>query len=97
MAGQECERTRALRLFSFGQAKRRRADRARHGGQHRRLLLQVLVSGLAAGAVYGLVAIAYVLVYRLTGVVYGDDATLHGARWEAWMAATFPSPPATLA
>jgi branched-chain amino acid transport system permease protein len=34
------------------------------------LLLQVLVSGLAAGAVYGLVAIAYVLVYRLTGVVY---------------------------
>lgn len=32
--------------------------------------LQVLVSGLAAGAVYGLVAIAYVLVYRLTGIVY---------------------------
>jgi branched-chain amino acid transport system permease protein len=34
------------------------------------LLLQVVISGLAAGAVYGLVAIGYVLVYRLTGVVY---------------------------
>lgn len=34
------------------------------------LALQILVSGLAAGAVYGLVAIAYVLVYRLTGIVY---------------------------
>ena len=34
------------------------------------LLLQVLVSGLAAGAVYGLVAVALVLVYRLTGIVY---------------------------
>jgi branched-chain amino acid transport system permease protein len=34
------------------------------------LALQVLVSGLAAGAVYGLVAIGYVLVYRLTGIVY---------------------------
>jgi branched-chain amino acid transport system permease protein len=34
------------------------------------LALQVLVSGLAAGAVYGLVAIALVLVYRLTGIVY---------------------------
>ena len=34
------------------------------------LALQVLVSGLAAGAVYGLVAVVYVLVYRLTGIVY---------------------------
>ena len=34
------------------------------------LVLQVLVSGLAAGAVYGLVAVVYVLVYRLTGIVY---------------------------
>ena len=34
------------------------------------LTLQVLVSGLAAGAVYGLVAIALILVYRLTGIVY---------------------------
>ena len=28
--------------------------------------------------------------------LYGDDAAPYGARWEAWMAATFPSPPATL-
>lgn len=34
------------------------------------LALQVVISGLAAGAVYGLVAIGYVLVYRLTGIVY---------------------------
>ena len=34
------------------------------------LALQVLVSGIAVGAVYGLVAIALVLVYRLTGIVY---------------------------
>jgi branched-chain amino acid transport system permease protein len=32
--------------------------------------LQVLVSGLAAGAIYGLVAIGHALVYRLTGVVH---------------------------
>jgi branched-chain amino acid transport system permease protein len=34
------------------------------------LFLQVLVTGLAAGAVYGLVAIGYSLLYRLTGIVY---------------------------
>jgi branched-chain amino acid transport system permease protein len=34
------------------------------------VVLQVLVSGVAAGAVYGLVAIGYVLLYRLTGIVY---------------------------
>lgn len=34
------------------------------------LSLQVLVSGIAAGAVYGIVAIALVLVYRLTGIVH---------------------------
>ena len=33
-------------------------------------LLQVVVSGLAAGCVYGLVAIGHSLVYRLTGTVY---------------------------
>ena len=33
------------------------------------LTLQVLVSGLAAGGVYGLFAIGHALVYRLTGVV----------------------------
>ena len=39
------------------------------------LALQVLVTGLAAGGVYGLVAIGYSVIYRLTGVVhlaYGD-------------------------
>ncbi|MDP8955575.1 MAG: branched-chain amino acid ABC transporter permease [Actinomycetota bacterium] len=34
------------------------------------LLLQVLVVGLAAGAAYGLIAIAYTLIYRLTGVIH---------------------------
>src|SRR5206468_13015970 len=33
------------------------------------LLLQVLVTGLAAGAAYGLVGIGIALVYRLTGVL----------------------------
>jgi branched-chain amino acid transport system permease protein len=32
--------------------------------------LQILASGFAAGAVYGLVAVGYSLVYRLTGVVH---------------------------
>ena len=34
------------------------------------LVLQVVVTGLAAGATYGLVAIGYGLIYRLTGVVH---------------------------
>ena len=34
------------------------------------LALQVLVTGLAAGGVYGLVAIGHSLVYRLTGIVH---------------------------
>jgi branched-chain amino acid transport system permease protein len=34
------------------------------------LILQVVVSGLAAGGIYGLVAIGHSLVYRLTGTVY---------------------------
>lgn len=34
------------------------------------LFVQVLVTGLAAGAGYGLVALGYSLVYRLTGVVH---------------------------
>ena len=34
------------------------------------LLLQVAVAGLAAGAAYGLIAIAYTLIYRLTGVIH---------------------------
>ncbi|MFN2594367.1 MAG: branched-chain amino acid ABC transporter permease [Actinomycetota bacterium] len=34
------------------------------------LFVQILVTGLAAGAVYGLVAVAFSLVYRLTGVIH---------------------------
>lgn len=34
------------------------------------LLVQVLVSGLAAGGVYGLVAVGHTLVFRLTGIVH---------------------------
>src|SRR2546421_82110 len=34
------------------------------------VFLQVLITGLAAGAGYGLVAIAFSLIYRLTGVVH---------------------------
>lgn len=34
------------------------------------LVVQVAVTGLAAGAVYGLIAIAIALVYRLTGVIH---------------------------
>jgi branched-chain amino acid transport system permease protein len=39
------------------------------------LTLQVIVTGLAAGGVYGLLAVGHSLVYRLTGIVhlaYGD-------------------------
>lgn len=32
--------------------------------------MQVIVTGLAAGAVYGIFAVGYSLIYRLTGVVY---------------------------
>jgi branched-chain amino acid transport system permease protein len=32
--------------------------------------LQVLLTGLAAGSVYGLIAVGYSLIYRLTGIVY---------------------------
>lgn len=34
------------------------------------LTLQVVLTGLAAGSVYGLLAIGHTLVYRLTGIVY---------------------------
>jgi branched-chain amino acid transport system permease protein len=34
------------------------------------LSLQILLSGLAAGSVYGLLAVGYTLVYRLTGIVH---------------------------
>jgi branched-chain amino acid transport system permease protein len=34
------------------------------------LAVQVIFTGLSAGGVYGLVAIGYSLLYRLTGIVY---------------------------
>src|SRR3954452_228970 len=43
------------------------------------LLLQVLVTGLAAGAAYGLVGIGFSLVWRLTGVLQLAHGDLIGA------------------
>ena len=43
------------------------------------LALQVLVSGLAAGALYGLIGLGYSLIYRMSGVLnfaHGDLVTL---------------------
>jgi branched-chain amino acid transport system permease protein len=34
------------------------------------LVVQVIVTGLAAGGVYGIVAVGHSLIYRLTGIVY---------------------------
>src|SRR3954451_12011921 len=34
------------------------------------LSLQILLTGLAAGSVYGLLAVGHTLVYRLTGIVH---------------------------
>ena len=34
------------------------------------LSIQILITGLAAGAVYGVFAVAYALIYRLTGVIH---------------------------
>lgn len=42
-------------------------------------VLQVLVAGLAAGAVYGLVAIGFALVYRMTSVLQFAHGDLLGA------------------
>jgi branched-subunit amino acid ABC-type transport system permease component len=39
------------------------------------LVVQVIVTGLAAGGVYGIFAVGYSLIYRLTGVVYLPSAT----------------------
>ena len=43
------------------------------------LALQVLVTGLAAGGIYGLIAVGYSVIYRLTGIVhfaYGELVSL---------------------
>src|SRR4051812_33081409 len=43
------------------------------------LVVQVIVTGLAAGAAYGLVGIGVALVYRLTGVLQLAQGDLLGA------------------
>ncbi|MEA2486996.1 MAG: branched-chain amino acid transport system permease protein [Actinomycetota bacterium] len=43
------------------------------------LLLQIVVTGLAAGAVYGLVAVAISLIYTLTGVIHFALGEMMGA------------------
>ena len=58
----------SLRLYSATLAAR--VNESPTGGCLMSLFLQVLVTGLAAGAAYGLVAIAYTLIYRLTGVIH---------------------------
>lgn len=53
------------------------------------LATQILITGLAAGAVYGLFAVAYSLVYRLTGVIHfalGELASA-GVFFLLWVAA----------
>ena len=48
------------------------SDPAGFRGKHRRvsLTVQIVVTGLSAGGVYGLVAVGHSLIYRLTGIIY---------------------------
>jgi branched-chain amino acid transport system permease protein len=59
------------------------------------LALQVVVSGLAAGAVYGLVAVGHALIYRLTGVVHFAFGDLVGLGVFAALLVTAGSGPVT--
>jgi branched-subunit amino acid ABC-type transport system permease component len=59
------------------------------------LALQVLVSGLAAGGVYGLVAAGYSLVYRLTGIVHFALGDLIGVGVFATLAVVAGTGPVT--
>ena len=50
------------------------------------LWLQVVLTGLASGSVYGLLAVGHTLVYRLTGIVHfalGDTARTFEWGWKA--------------
>jgi branched-subunit amino acid ABC-type transport system permease component len=51
------------------------------------LALQIIASGFAAGAVYGLVGVGHSLVFRLTGVVHFafGDPVLELLLCAAWM------------
>src|SRR3954470_1556714 len=59
------------------------------------LLLQVLVTGLAAGAAYGLVGIGIALVYRLTAVLELAHGDLVGAATFFVLAVVVGTGPAT--
>ena len=59
------------------------------------LLLQVLVTGLAAGAAYGLVGIGIALVYRLTGVLQLAHGDLVGGATFFVLAVVVGSAPVT--
>jgi branched-subunit amino acid ABC-type transport system permease component len=55
------------------------------------LVLQVVVTGLAAGAAYGLIAAGFVLVFRLTGVLQLAHGDLLGAALFIGLAAGAPA------
>jgi branched-subunit amino acid ABC-type transport system permease component len=57
------------------------------------LVLQAIVAGLAAGAVYGLVALGFSLVYRLTSVLQFAHGDLVGAASFVAVAVAFGSGP----
>jgi branched-chain amino acid transport system permease protein len=59
------------------------------------LTLQVLLSGLAAGAVYGVVAIGHTIVFRLTGIVHFAFGDLIGVAVFASLAVAAGTGPVT--
>jgi branched-chain amino acid transport system permease protein len=61
------------------------------------LSLQILLSGLAAGSVYGLLAVGHTLVYRLTGIVHFALGDLVGLGVFAALLVTAGSGPVTQA
>src|SRR4029450_9527481 len=70
-----CLRRAALYPLSYGRGE----GKCSRGGEYKlprvTIALQVIVSGLAAGGVYGLFAVGHSLIHRLTGIVnfaFGD-------------------------
>jgi branched-chain amino acid transport system permease protein len=61
------------------------------------LTLQVLLSGIAAGAVYGVVAIGHTIVFRLTGIVHFAFGDLIGVGVFTSLAVAVGTAPATQA
>src|SRR5207249_2344725 len=65
------QRRRAFRLRLYSAAFRPTVERStRERGEPMALVLQVILVGVAAGGVYGIAAIGYATLYRLTGVVH---------------------------